>query len=98
MADLYYDSHRLQQIVDCDEVDTMGAQRARIEIFLLTYYNLSSISLDLDHVEGRARGHAQPLALPYGEVVDAAVLANHLPVAGDQFSRRVGQSVALLGQ
>ena len=76
----------------------MGAQRAGIELSPASDNHLAGISLDLDHVERRARGHAQSLALAHGEVVDAAMLAHDFAVGGDQFAGSVGQGLALLRQ
>ena len=76
----------------------MDTQGAGIQLFLVTYYDLARISLDLDHVERRARGHAQSLALAHGEVMNAAVLADDFAVGGNQFTRRVRQGLALLRQ
>ena len=54
------------------------------------------ISADFQHVQRRARGHAESLALPHGEVVDALVSADHLAAGGDQFACGIGKLFALL--
>src|SRR5437660_9778439 len=51
-------------------------------------------SADLDHIKRRPRCHTQPLALAYGEVVDAAVLADDFAAGGHQFASGVGQRLA----
>ncbi len=75
------------------------ARRVRdVEFFLVADHHLAGVSLDLDHVKRRTRGHAKALALTHGEVVDAAMLANDFAVGRDQLAGSVGQRLALLGQ
>ena len=98
MADLYRDSHGLAQILDRDEIGPVYPKGAGVEFFLIADHHLASVSLDLNYVERRARGHAKSLALAHGEVVNAAVLAYDFAVGRDQFAGRVGQRLALLRQ
>src|ERR1700693_3794746 len=53
---------------------------------------------DLNHVERRARGHAQSLALAHGEVVNAAVLADDFAICRDEIAGSIRQRLALLGE
>ena len=78
MANFHRGSHRLRQICDRDQIHAMRAQGPGVEIFLVADDDLARVSLDLNHVKRRTRGHAEALALAHGEVVDAAMLANDL--------------------
>src|SRR5450755_2038201 len=98
VPDLYRDPHRLVQIRHRDQVRSMRPQAARVKILLITDHNLPSISLNLQNVQWRTGGHAQPLALANGEVMDATMFGDHLTVGRDQFARGVRQRVAPLGQ
>src|SRR5262252_4264218 len=62
------------------------------------HHHLPVRTTDLDHVEGRARGHAESLALANGEIVDAAVLADDCAIGCNQFASGVGKSLSLLGE
>src|SRR5262252_7777672 len=62
------------------------------------HHHLPVRTTDLDHVEGRARGHAESLALANGEIVDAAVLADDCALGRNQFAGGVGEPLSLLGQ
>ena len=84
--------------VDGDEVHAASAQGACIEMLLPAHDHLLIGAADLDNVEWRSRGHAQSLALADSEVVNAGVLADDFAVRGYQVTRRVGQSLALLGE
>src|SRR5713101_7999104 len=76
----------------------MRAQRARIELFVLADDDLASVSLDLEDVERRAGGDAQPLALADGEIVNARMLADDTPVGSDHLAGSLERRLALLGQ
>src|ERR1022692_411041 len=54
--------------------------------------------VNLNHIERRSRRHAQALTLSDGEVVDAAVFADHFPARSYQLTRSVRQSLATLGE
>ena len=98
MANLHADPLWLAQIVDRDQIHATGAQGSRVQILLVADHDLALVALDLDHVQRRAGGHAQTLALAYGEVVDSVVLADYFPFGGHEFAGCVGQRLALLGQ
>src|SRR5271170_1979440 len=57
-----------------------------------------TVALDLNYVQGRARCHAQALALADREVVDSVVLAYYFPFGGHEFAGGIGQRLALLSQ
>ena len=89
MTDLHLNSHRIRQVSYGNEIGPVDTQGTGIQLFLITHYDLARISLDLDDVERRARGHAQSLALTHSEIVNAAVFADDLAVGGNQFASRV---------
>ena len=63
---------------------TRRARRVReYRFFLIADDDLALVALDLDHVERRTGGDAQALALAYGEVVNAVVLADYFAVGSD---------------
>src|SRR3982074_698756 len=78
MPDLHSNPHRLAPILHRNQIHPAGAEGSRIEIVDVAHYHLALVALDLDNIEGRTRGYAQALALAYGEIVDAVVLADHL--------------------
>src|SRR5450755_2780801 len=53
---------------------------------------------DLDHVERRAGGYAESLALADREIVNASVLTDDVAVGGDEVASGVRQGLALLGE
>src|SRR5580693_2268055 len=57
-----------------------------------------TVALDLNDVQGRARCHAQSLALADGEVVDSVMLADYLSIGSHEFAGCVGERFAPLGQ
>src|SRR5208282_5334589 len=73
-------------------------ERARVKILLSPDHYLLLRAADLDHVERRAGGDAQSLALADGEVVNAPMLADHFAVGGHEVARGVGQTLAPLGE
>jgi hypothetical protein len=77
VANFYRDTHWLTEILDRDQIHTMGAQRARVKMLIAAYDNLLVSSVDLDYVKRRSRRHTQSFALADGKVVNAVVLADH---------------------
>src|SRR5579864_8472544 len=53
---------------------------------------------DLDDVERRSGCNAESLALAYGEVVNAGMLADHFAVCGHQVACSIRQALSLLGE
>ena len=98
VANLYCDPHRLAQILDGNQIHAPGAQRARIKMLVSADDYLLIGSADLDDVERRSRRHAESLALADGEIVNAAVLADHFAARRHQFAGGVGQEPRLLGE
>jgi len=96
MANLHGHAHGLMQVGDRDQVHTLGAQGARIEMLFAADNHLLLRAADLDDIERRAGGYAESLALADGEVVNARMLAEDFAAGRDQLAGGVGQGLALL--
>src|SRR5579864_1941322 len=96
MTDLDGNSHRLDDVLHGNQVDTARKESAGVEFLIAADNHLPGVSLDLDHVERRSGRYAQALALTHGKVVNAAVLADHLATRGHQFSGGVVKRFSLL--
>src|SRR3984957_525803 len=98
MANLYRDAHGPEEIFHRDEVHAAGAQRTRVEILFPADNHLLVGATDLNHVERRAGGYAESLALADREIVNTVVLADNFAIGCDQLTRGVGQGFALVGE
>src|SRR5271165_918321 len=67
-------------------------------MLLATHHDSLVGSIDLDHVKRGSRGNPQALALAHGEIMNAAVLADHFPARCYQLSRSIRQTFATVSQ
>src|SRR5208337_4880581 len=98
MANFHGDPYRLMQILNGDEVHSPSTQGSRVEMLLATHHDSLVGSIDLDHVKRGSRGNPQALALAHGEIMNAAVLADHFPARCYQLSRSIRQTFATVSQ
>ena len=82
MADLDGDADGfvLSEVRDGDPVEAIGVEVAREEVFICAYGDLVRVRVDVEDVERIDAREAEPLALAYGEALDAFVAADDLGV------------------
>src|SRR5208282_381001 len=96
VADLHCHPHGLAQLGGRNQIHSVSAESARVKLLVLADDHLPSVILDLNHIERRARGYTESLALADREVVNPGVLADHLAVGRDHLAANVGRYIALL--
>src|SRR2546430_735223 len=84
------------QIVDGDPVELLDSHSVGRKLVVRADHNLMPVATQLDHVKRCAGSYSQSLALSHRKVVNARVLADDFAPRGDQFSRGIRQSLALL--
>src|SRR5580700_3150471 len=98
MTNLHGYSHRLAKFIHGDKIQTPGAQFARIKMLVAADHDLLVGAIYLNHIERRSGRNPKALALSHGEVVNAAVLTDHLSTRGYQLTRSLGEGLAALAQ
>src|SRR5512146_291029 len=98
MADLDADPQGRAQVIEGDPVEPVRTKGSGEKLLARADHNLAAVPVDLQDEQGRAGRDAQALALAHGEVVNAAMRADHFPAGRDQFAGSIGQPLALLFQ
>src|SRR5208337_1874147 len=68
----------------------------RVKLVVFADHHLPRVVVDLNHIERRARGHAESLALADGEIVNPGVLSDNLAVSGDHLAGNISRRASLL--
>lgn len=80
VADFDLDAQGGGERGNADPVEAAGAEGARGELFVGAHGDAVGGGVNVEHVERRGRADAEALALAYGEVGDAVVMAEEVAV------------------
>src|SRR5215467_3311387 len=86
VPDFYRGADRCRGFGDADPVYGFDLEHAGAQGVFFADYDAIGFTFDGENVERLARGEAEALALPYGEIVNAVVAAENFARCRDQFA------------
>src|ERR1700734_1094291 len=96
MTDLRLHADGRTKIIEGNPIQPPRTQRLREQVLSRSDDHLSLLAPNLEDIQGRPGSNSEPLALSDGEVMNAAVAADHLSCGRNQFPSCIRQRLSLL--